>query len=150
MATRDRIYVSSRPAVQQIYDALKEERGESHGVVTKPFRFDREIFLAAMMLGFKKSLFAELPGNERKERFQWGTLINDSNALPAMRAIALLHESDPSILDDDNRVANIAEGYANGGIAELGKVCEGDQDELMMAIMYVLSESPSLAKKSNE
>jgi hypothetical protein len=138
MPARDRIYVSKAPEVQSIYEKLKEERGEEgKKAPTKPFRFDRETFLAATAIGYANGKYVELESADRKERFLWGTLLSDPLALPALRTIALLHTNEPEVLLDDDRVASIAEAYANGGIHLLAEKLTSAVDELEETIAYL-------------
>src|SRR5688500_9686041 len=113
MAQRDKIYISKSEDVQDFYRRLKDEKAE---VPTKPFRFDRDIFLAAVAMGFDAKDYRPLESSDRKERFTWSTLIHDEHALSTLRAIALLKTKEANVIIDDDQVATIAEGYANGGI----------------------------------
>src|SRR4051812_23044457 len=118
MALRDKIFISKAEDVQEFYHRLKDEKGD---VPTKPFRFDRDIFLAAVASGFEAKDFRPLESVDRKERFTWSTLLNDPHALSMLRALALLKTKRPDVLIDDDQVATVAEGYANGGIHLLAK-----------------------------
>ena len=145
MSARDRIYVSKSAEVQAIYERLKEEKSEDpKRPPTKPFRFDRDIFLAAAAMGFASKKFVPLESSERKDKFQWGTLLSDEHALPTLRALALAHSSDPEVLLDDDRVASIAEGYANGGIKALDKKLNSDADEIDEAMVFLVETLASL------
>jgi hypothetical protein len=141
MPTRDRIYVSKSPEVQSLYEKLRTEdrpKSELGEVPTKPFRFDRDIFLAAAALGFAEGRYEELPTAERKERFNWGTLVNDEHAITALQVMAFQKVGDPEVLLDDDKVATIAEGYANAGIHLLAKrLCVSGIDELEEAANYM-------------
>lgn len=137
MALRDKIYISKTEQVQDFYHRLKDEKGD---VPTKPFRFDRDIFLAAAALGFEAGDYRPLEGAERKDRFTWSTLLNEEHALSTLRAIALMKTNRPDILLDDDQVATIAEGYANAGIHLLAKqLLDTPSDEIEEA-MLLMSE----------
>jgi dnd system-associated protein 4 len=143
MGLRDKIFISKDETVQGLYEKLKTERGDSP---TKPFRFDRDIFLAAAAIGQREKQFKQLDASDRKDKFTWGTLLNDPHALAALRAIALAHEKNPEVLLDDDRVASIAEGYANAGIHILAKrILNTGVDELEEAALYMsgLDAKPS-------
>lgn len=133
MASRDKIYIENDAEVERLYSRLTEERGDSP---TKPFRYDRDVFLAAAIMGFRYNSFAEL--QKRKEKFTWVTLINDEDALPVLQTIALHRTKDPSVLLDDDAVATIAEGYANGGIRLLARrLVDTGIDELQEAAVFL-------------
>ena len=135
MALRDKIFISKNETVQGLYEKLKTERTDSP---TKPFRYDRDIFLAAAAIGQREKQFKPLDTSDRRDKFTWGTLLNDPHALTALQAIALAHENNPEVLLDDDRVASIAEGYANGGIHILAKrILETGVDELEEAALYM-------------
>lgn len=141
MPTRDRIFVSKTSEVQELYEKLRTDeksKSEAGEVPTKPFRFDRDIFLAAAALGFVEGRYEELPTNERKERFNWGTLLNDEHAITALQIIAFKKTGDAEVLLDDDKVASIAEGYANAGIHLLAKrLLNAGVDELEEAANYM-------------
>jgi hypothetical protein len=145
MASRDKLYISKSDDVQALYHRLKDEKAD---VPTKPFRFDRDIFLAAVATGFEAKDFRPLATADRKERFVWGTLLNDEHALSTLRAIALLKTNQPDVLIDDDQVATIAEGYANGGIHLLAKkLLDTPSDEIeeaMLLMTEVLEAIPNI------
>mgnify|MGYP006969346600 CR=1 FL=1 len=150
MTTRDRIYVSKSAEVQGLYEHLKEEKGDDpKKPPTKPFRYDRDIFLAAAAVGYVNGNYVEVETSERKDKFLWTTLLGDDNALPTIRTIALLHTNDPEVLLDDDRVAGIAEAYANGGIRMLHKMLDGAGDEIDEALIFLTEElaTPSVSDK---
>ena len=135
MALRDKIFVSKDQTVQDLYEQLKADRTDPP---TKPFRYDRDIFLAAAAIGQREKQFKPLESSGRKDKFTWGTLLNDPHALPALQAIALAHENNPDVLLDDDRVASIAEGYANAGIHILAKrILNTGVDELEETALYM-------------
>jgi dnd system-associated protein 4 len=143
MATRDRIYVSKSAEVQKIYDALKTDdkpKSEFGDMPTKPFRFDRDIFLAAAALGFRSNKFLELPATDRKEKFNWSTLLNDEHAITALQIMAFQKTSDPEVLLDDDKVASIAEGYANAGIHLLAKRIQSSGVDELEEAAHLMAE----------
>ncbi len=134
MSSRDKIYVSKDKAIEDLYAKLKEESDETP---SKPFRTMKDIFLAAAVMGYINNEFKEL--SSAKDLFMWSTLINDNHALPVLQSIALVKTNDPSILLNDDEVAKIAEGYANGGIHILAKkILETDTEELNEAAIYMM------------
>jgi hypothetical protein len=141
MPTRDRIYVSKSTEVQGLYEKLRTEekpKSELGDVPSKPFRFDRDIFLAAAAFGFIEGRYEELQVADRKERFNWGTLVNDEHAITALQAMAFQKTGDPEVLLDDDKIATIAEGYANAGIHLLAKrLLASGVDELEEAANYM-------------
>ena len=135
MATRDKIYVSKKQEIQGYYERLT---GESGDLLIKPFRFERDVFLAAAVTGYLKNQYVPLEPSEGKDKFVWGTLLNEQHALPALQAIALCRTKDPAVLLDDDAVASIAEGYANGGIHLLARqLLESGTDELVETAIYM-------------
>lgn len=135
MAIRDKIFVSKDKAVQELYEKLRTERSDTP---TKPFRTDRDIFLAAAAVGQLEKQFKPLEPSDKRDKFTWGTLLHDEHALSAIRAIALSHENTPEVLLDDDRVASIAEGYANAGIHILAKrILNTGVDELEETALYM-------------
>lgn len=136
MTVRDKIYIENDKKIADLYEALTSERGETP---TRPFRFDRDVFLAAAAMGAREGLFRQIV--KRKEKFSWGTLLNDENALPVLQAIALWHTKDPEVLVDDDQVAAIAEGFANGGIEALARrLSNAGIDELQEAAVLLGEE----------
>src|SRR4051812_30330198 len=118
MPTRDKIYVSKSERVQKIYAQLTDDKG---AVPSNPFRFERDVFMAAVAFGFAADQTTPLEPAERKDKFTWSTLLNDTHALSTLRAIALIKTGQPDVLLDDDYVANLAEGYANAGVHILAK-----------------------------
>jgi energy-converting hydrogenase Eha subunit G len=151
MPTRDRIYVSKSVEVQAIYDKLKEEKGDDpKKPPTKPFRFDRDIFLAAAAMGYATGKYAELESSERKDKFLWTTLLADEHALAMLRTLALVHTSTPEVLLDDDKVASIAEAYANGGIRVLAKKLDSATDEIDEAMIFLTETLAALDTDQNQ
>ena len=137
MSTRDKIYIDK--SVNDIYEQLTNQTGSEP---TTPFRYDRDVFLAAAVIGCQKTGPKEL--KNRKDKFGWGTLINDKNALPTLRTLALHKTRDPSILLDDDAVASIAEEYANGGIHYLkNEILNSGGTELLDCAVYILQNADS-------
>lgn len=133
--TRDKIYISKDDMIQSLYYKLsKEDKSDSP---TKPFRTMKDVFLAAAVLGYLNNNFEELSSG-KKDIFGWGTLLNDEHALTALRTLALAKTKDPNVLLDDDKLATIAEGYANAGIQILAKrIINTDMDELEEAAIYM-------------
>jgi dnd system-associated protein 4 len=132
MPSRDKIYIDK--SVHDIYVQLTKE--ESSDETLKPFRTMKDLFLAAAVLGYLNDEYD--PIKSAKEIFVWGTLLNDEHALTVLRSIALSNSGDPNILLDDDKMAKIAEGYANSGIHLLAKhILETDSTELEEAAIYL-------------
>lgn len=146
MPARDKIYISKSPEVQELYSKFTEDKDDT---LSKPFRFDRDVFLAAAVAGHMHRKAEPLLPAERKEKFNWGTLLNDQHALPVLQAIALLKTGDPNVLLDDDQVASIAEAYANAGIHLLAKrLVDTGVDELQEAAIYMAEILDSIVETS--
>jgi len=139
MAHRDKIYISDE--AEDIYALLQDDKPD---VPTRPFRFAREVFMAAAVVGFIEDRFKELKASGKKDKFGWSTLLHDANAVPVLRAIALCKTQDPSILLDDDIVASIGESFANGGIEKLKEIVCGGSDELMDTASYMMEHLNSV------
>ena len=142
MPTREKIYISKEENVQALYVKLSKE--ETSDIISKPFRTMRDVFLAAAVLGFLNDEYKAI--ESPKDIFAWGTLLNEENALSTLQAIALSKSKDPNILLDDDKVATIAEGYANAGIHSLAKkILATDISELEEAAIF-MSDALSVVK----
>ena len=135
MSNRDRVYIEgSTTEINDLYMALTTESGDEP---TKAFKDTREVFLAAAVLGCINKSF--IPLKKRKERVLWQTLTNDPFALPTMQMLALKKSQDPAILMDYDKLATIAEGYANGGIQILKDMLQKEGgNELFECAMSIL------------
>lgn len=135
MSNRDRVYIEGTTSeINDLYMALTTESGDEP---TKAFKDTREVFLAAAVLGGVNNTF--VPLKKRKERVLWQTLTNDPFALPTMQMLALKKSKDPTILMDYDKVATIAEGYANGGIRILKDMLQKEGgNELFECAMSML------------
>ena len=136
MALRDKILVNKDEAIQKKYEDLSKDTLD---YPLKPFRYDRDVFLAAAAIACSEGKWDPLKPGEGKDKFMWSTLLNDDLALPALQALALHHSGKPEVLLDDDRVAEIAEGYANAGIKLLFDRLTGKDvvDELKEASMLL-------------
>ena len=135
MSNRDRVYIEgSTTEINDLYMDLTTDSGDEP---TKAFKDTREVFLAAAVLGSIKDKF--VPLKKRKERVLWQTLTNDPFAWPTMQLLALKKSKDPAILLDYDKVATIAEGYANGGIRILKDMLQKEGgNELYECAMSIL------------
>lgn len=135
MPAPDKIYVSKVP---EVWDCYEKFTSETEDTPSKPFRFDRDVFLAAAVAGALHNKSAQLLPAERKEKFNWSTLLNDPLALPVLQMLTLLKTGDANDLLDDEKVASIAEGYANAGIHILTqRLIDTGQDELHETAIYL-------------
>lgn len=135
MPAPDKIYISKLQEVLDAYDRFTNEQGD---IPSKPFRYDRDLFLAAAVAGSLHSKSEPLLPAERKEKFNWNTLLNDSLALPVLQALALLKTGDANTLLDDEKVVSIAEEYANAGIHILRqRLVDVGEDELHETAIYM-------------
>lgn len=110
MPKREKIYISEE--AHGFYEMLK---GAAESL-SSPFQSFRDIFLVAAIFGYRNNAWVPLRPGERKDIFAWITLENDKHALPILQALVLDKTKEPKDLLDDDKVAEIAEGYANGGI----------------------------------
>jgi len=139
MSNRDRVYVEGvTTEIYELYNNLSNEPSNDPGKEpTKAFKEAKEVFLAAAVLGCINNSF--VPLKKRKERVLWQTLTNDPFALPTMQMLALNKSKDPAILTDIDKVATIAEGYANGGIRILKDMLQKEGgNELFECAMSML------------
>lgn len=119
--------------VHDIYVQFTKEEGSD---IMKPFRTMKDLFLASAILGHLNDKY--VPIKSSKDIFVWSTLLNDDHGLTVLRAIALSKTNDPNILLDDSKIAEIAEGYANGGIHLLAKkILQTDTTELEEAAIFM-------------
>lgn len=143
MSNRDRVYIEG--ATTEINDLYINLTTESGYEPTKAFKDTREVFLAAAVLGCINNSF--VPLKNRKERVLWQTLTNDPYAFPTMQMLALKRSEDPTILMDYDKVATIAEGYANGGIRILKDMLQKEGgNELTECAMSMLEFNVALIK----
>jgi len=100
----DRLYVE-KSAIND-YDQLKGKDSPFYG------RENKELFIAAMTLGFHENSKKDLSKKEGFVRTEY--LTDEEKSL--IKAIAIAEEGNLNVLLDKKRVFSIAEEYAAGGI----------------------------------
>jgi len=111
----DRLFVDKRDFDD--FNRLKEKDTPFAGV------HDHEIFIAAMVTGYREGCKIEL--KNRKEFFHEKDLTKEENAL--INAVAVAEGGGLNILLDKQKIYSIAEQYATGGISLLkAKVLSGE------------------------
>jgi dnd system-associated protein 4 len=95
----------------EIYERLTKRGNENPD--DYPFQTMKHLFMVAACLGAKRNAYKDVTSG----RDIFGTDVFDEKVdLPVISALAFKHEKNLSVLNDDRKMLNIAEGYANGGI----------------------------------
>lgn len=82
-------------------------------------RYNKEIFLLAMVLGFKEGERISIKGH--KESFIRAESLN-SDDIALINALAITEERRPDVISDKRNVFEIAEEYAHSGLNILRKL----------------------------
>jgi Skp family chaperone for outer membrane proteins len=139
----DRFYVERKDF--DMFNSLKEKGSPFVGARNK------EIFLAAMVVGYHERCSIEL--KTREGYFHEEDLTREEAAL--IRAIAVAEEEGLSVLLDKQRVYSIAEQFASGGISllkanvtsgEYGSYAKKLESELLRAYEKIQKTAPKNAK----
>jgi len=139
----DRIYVDKKDLAD--FNRLKEK--------DSPFTNsqNKEIFLAAMVVGYHEGGRIELKNKEGYFRTEY--LTDEERAL--IRAIAIATEGNLNVLLDEQKVYSIAEEYATGGISilkakafseEYGSYVKKLESELLRTYQKNAKSEPKLQK----
>jgi dnd system-associated protein 4 len=84
-----------------------------------PFLTMKDLFMLAACIGFRMQRRKEL--GKREQPFHY-SVFTEAEDIPILKAIAIATTGDVSILADPDRIVQIAEEYANTGIAEIRAV----------------------------
>jgi len=90
-----------------------------------PFKTMKDVFMAAIYIGAKLGHPRPLDG-KRVSPFKG--IVFDHDEQTFLRALAIGSTNDPDIISDPQKVARIAEEYANAGIWELEKILTATQE----------------------
>ena len=110
-AGRDTVVIDE--SVHEIYKRLTEGTDP----VTAPFRTMKDVFMFAASLGFQKGNPRPLKG-KRVTIFRWAQFSPQTD-IPLLKAMAIAKSGDVNILQSQDDILSIVEGYANAGIHEL-------------------------------
>lgn len=108
---RDTIVIDE--SVHEIYKRLTEGADP----VTAPFRTMKDVFMFAASLGFQKGNPRPLKG-KRVTIFRWAQFSPQTD-IPLLKAMAIAKSGDVNVLQNQDDILSIVEGYANAGIHEL-------------------------------
>lgn len=107
-----------------------------------------DLFMFALIHGFKKNLHKPITGSSKKDIFKWSNFKEEDKVI--IRSICLLHnlkhkKEDPTILQSKSDMIEIIESYANGGFHDfVSKIdmpdFEGNLIELLASEMEDSSE----------
>jgi dnd system-associated protein 4 len=110
-AGRDTVVIDE--SVHEIYKRLTE----GSDPVTASFRTMKDVFMFAASLGFQKGEPRPLKG-KRVTIFRWAQFSPQTD-IPLLKAMAIAKSGDVNILQSQDYILSIVEGYANAGIHEL-------------------------------
>jgi Skp family chaperone for outer membrane proteins len=143
----DRFYVERKDF--DVFNSLKEKGSPFFGAHNK------EIFLAAMMIGYREGCRIEL--KTREGYFHEKDLTRDDAAL--IRSIAIAEEDGLNVLLDKQKVYSIAEQFAAGGVSLLKvKVSSGEygsyakklESELLRAYEKIQKDIAEVSKEKEQ
>ena len=121
--SRDRYYVAKDKHHQ--FQALSGDEG--------PFEYLKDAFVFAAALGYRFERRAPLEGEQRQHVGFWHYL-SESRDQPLLSAIAIADSGGPEVLADRGAVIEIAEAYANGGVAILLELDRYDRDATLVSV----------------
>ncbi|KAA0245641.1 MAG: hypothetical protein DYG83_00950 [Candidatus Brocadia sp. AMX2] len=78
-----------------------------------PFQTMKDLFMVAACLGARNNSFEEIKSS--KDIFN-SDVFDEKTDVPVLAALAFQREKILSILNDERKILEIAQGYANGGI----------------------------------
>lgn len=120
---RDRFYVAKEK--HPVFQALSGDEG--------PFEHLKDAFVFAAAMGFRFEQRIPLEGEQRQHVGFWHYL-SESRDQPLLSAIAIATTGGLDVLADRGSVIEIAEGYANGGVALLVELDRYDRDATLVSI----------------
>ena len=82
---------------------------------TRPFEYMKNLFMLATFIGFKNK--KRIPLEKGTSIFNWQAFSTDEVSL--LDALAITETNSVEVLTDQNKILNIAEEYANGGILQI-------------------------------
>lgn len=148
----DRIYIDKKD--REDFESLRD-RKDSPFVVGKQRAQNKEVFVAAMVVGFHEGGRIEVKNKE-----EWIFIDYLSKEEDAMiKAIAIADEGNLNVLLDEQKVYSIAQEYATGGISLLkSRVFSGDygsyakklESELLKAYGKIMENRPKQAQGFDE
>ncbi len=107
--------VSIDASVHEFYKQLTSGKNPEES----PFLTMKDLFMLAACTGFQMG--QRKPLVKREQPFHYSVL-TESDDIPILKAIAIATTNDVLVLSDPDQIIDIAEQYANAGIAELRSV----------------------------
>jgi hypothetical protein len=149
----DRIFIDKKDRAD--FESLRD-RTDSPFVLGKQHAQNKEVFLAAMVVGFHEGGRIEVKNKE-----EWIFIDYLSKEEDAMiKAIAIAEEGNLNVLLDEQKVYSIAQEYATGGISLLmAKVFSGEyfgsyakklESELLRKYEKIMENRPKQAESFDE
>lgn len=108
---RDTVVIEE--TAHEIYRRLTEGNDPEHS----PFRTMKDVFMFAASLGYRNGKRQPLKG-KRVTIFRWAQFSPQTD-IPLLKAIAITHDGDVSVVQRQDEILTIIEEYANAGIREL-------------------------------
>jgi dnd system-associated protein 4 len=130
---RDRYYVAKDK--HHIFQALSGDDG--------PFEYLKDAFVFAAAIGFRFERHHPIEGERQHVGF-WHYL-SESRDQPLINAIAIAETGGLEVLADRGAVIEIAEAYANGGVAVLLELDRYDRDATLVSIASEVLDLTSTA-----
>lgn len=119
-------------SVMQIYKDLTEESS----IETSPFKTYKDVFMFAVLCGYRKGERRKLPGG-KKTTIRREVFTEDDFIL--LKAIALSHTRDVNVLLQLGDILTIAEEYAHAGIYDLEADLLGQGGRALWNLVGMLS-----------
>lgn len=113
MSAKKRIIVNCAHGTKNLYDEVKDLFKRRYGLIFEHY----QIFCLAASLGLQEKRFDCFTKTHSGGLLRTESLEKDTNAIRFIEAIAISHDKKLDVLSvDENRIYDIAECYANGGI----------------------------------
>lgn len=117
--SKPRVYVRVEESHHSIYEALTRSRDDEE---LCPFEGMANLFMLAAFIGYHEEKW--IPVEKSQNIFAWTVLKNDITQFSLLRALALAKTGNIEVLTDERAIQDVAEGYANGGIAVIREQVE--------------------------
>ncbi len=104
-----RVYIDKDK--HELYEKLVKRGADN--LDNYPFQTMKDLFMVAACLGARNNIFEEIKSS--KDIFN-SDVFDEKTDVPILASLAFQKEKSLSVLNDEKKILEIAQGYANGGI----------------------------------
>jgi len=126
---------SGRVAIDANYHEFYKEMTEGKNAEDAPFITMKDLFMLAACVGFRAG--QSKPLGKREQPFHY-SVFSESEDIPILKAIAIAYTNDVAVLEDADRIVEIAEEYANAGIGEVKTLIKDSVGQPLWALVEAL------------